>query len=169
MQRALQRVLIINAIARAECLQMCPRIIKKNIPKSINKRLSEISIDETSFNQSAPLYQKAVDDSGYHHHLTFTPSFTQSLNSTRTNRCRNIIWYNPPFSKNVATNVGRTFLKILDEEFPENHVFHKIFNRNTVKSATVACPTSSRKSRQINPTENDCTTNFESMQLLKTS
>jgi len=32
-----------------------PRIIE-NIPKSINKRLSEISIDENSFNQSAPLY-----------------------------------------------------------------------------------------------------------------
>ena len=109
-----------------------PRIIE-NIPKSINKRLSEISIDENSFNQSAPLYQKALDDSGYNHRLVFTPSSTQSLYSTRRKRHRNIIWYNPPFSKNVATNVGRAFLKILDEEFPENHVFHKIFNRNTVK------------------------------------
>ena len=44
-----------------------PPRINENIPKSINKRLSEISIDETSFNQSAPLYQKALDDSGYHH------------------------------------------------------------------------------------------------------
>ena len=109
-----------------------PRIIE-NIPKSINKRLSEISIDENSFNQSAPLYQKALDDSGYNHRLAFTPSSTQSLYSTRRKRHRNIIWYNPPFSKNVATNVGRAFLKILDEEFPENHVFHKIFNWNTVK------------------------------------
>ena len=121
-----------------------PRIIE-NIPKSINKRLSEISIDETSFNQSAPLYQKALDDSGYHHRLTFTPSFTQSLNSTRTNRRRNIIWYNPPFSKDVATNVGRTFLKILDEEFPENHVFHKIFNRNTVKISYSCMPNLKQK------------------------
>ena len=51
----------------------------------------------------------------------------------RKNRHRDIIWYNPPFSKNVATNIGRTFLKILDEEFPKGHVLHKIFNRNTVK------------------------------------
>ena len=87
-----------------------PRIIE-NIPKSINKRLSEISIDQNSFNQAAPLYQKALDDSGYNHRLTFTPSLTQSSNSTRRNRHRNVIWYNPPFSKNVATNVGRTFLK----------------------------------------------------------
>ena len=34
---------------------------------------------------------------------------------------------------NVATNVGRAFLKILDEEFPKEHVLHKIFNRNTIK------------------------------------
>ena len=97
------------------------------------------------FNQSAPIYQKALDDSGYHHRPTFTPSFTQSLNSTRTNRRRNVIWYNPPFSKNVATNVGRTFLKILDEEFPENHVFHKIFNRNTVKISYSCMPNLKQK------------------------
>ena len=122
-----------------------PPCIIENIPKSISKRLSEISIDENSFNQSAPLYQKALDDSGYHHRLTFTPSVMQSLNSTRTNRRRNIIWYNPPFSKNVATNVGRTFLKILDEEFPENHVFHKIFNRNTVKLSYSCMPNLKQK------------------------
>ena len=90
-------------------------------------------MDEYSFNEAVPLYQKTLDDSSYNHWLTFTPHITQSSNSTRRNRHRNIIWYNPPFSKNVATNVRRTFLKILDEEFPENHVFHKIFNRNTVK------------------------------------
>jgi len=67
-----------------------PRIIE-NIPKSINKRLSEISIDESSFNHLAPLYQKALDDSGYHHRLAFTPSLTQSLTSTRRKRHRNVI------------------------------------------------------------------------------
>ena len=35
--------------------------------------------------------------------------------------------------KIVATNLGKSFLKILDEEFPKDHVLHKIFNRNTVK------------------------------------
>ena len=121
-----------------------PRIIE-NIPKSINKRLSEISFDESSFNEVAPLYQKALDDSGYNHRLTFTPHITQSSTSTRRNRHRNIIWYNPPFSKNVATNVGRTFLKILNEEFPENHVFHKIFNRNTVKISYSCMPNLKQK------------------------
>ena len=45
----------------------------------------------------------------------------------------------------MATNVGRTFLKILDEEFPENHVFHKIFNRNTVKISYSCMPNLKQK------------------------
>ena len=110
-----------------------PQIIK-NIPLSINKRLSEISCDEASFNKAAPLYQKALDTSGYTHCLKFsTPPASQPSNPDRKNRHRNIIWYNPPYSKNVATNLGKSFLKILDEEFPKDHVLHKIFNRNTVK------------------------------------
>ena len=121
-----------------------PRIIE-NIPKSINKRLSEISIDEHSFNEAAPRYQKALDDSGYNHRLTITPHLRQSSSSTRKNRQRNIIWYNPPFSKNVATNVGRAFLKIFDEEFPDNHVFHKIFNWNSVKISYSCMPSLKQK------------------------
>ena len=110
-----------------------PQIIK-NIPKSINKRLSEISYDQDSFDKAVPLYQKALNDSGYKHRLAFSPpTASEPPNSDRKNRHRDIIWYNPPFSKNVATNIGRTFLKILDEEFPKGHVLHKIFNRNTVK------------------------------------
>ena len=112
-----------------------PRIID-NIPQSItcNRRLSEISYDEESFNKAAPIYQKALNNSGYTHHLTFSPQTPiQPASPGRKNRKREIIWYNPPYSKNVATNVGRAFLKILDDEFPKEHVLHKIFNRNTVK------------------------------------
>ena len=71
-----------------------PRIIE-NILKSINKRLSEISIDENSFSKAAPLYQKALDDSGYKHKLAFSVPTAQSLNSGRRNCLRDIIWYNP--------------------------------------------------------------------------
>ena len=99
-----------------------------------NRRLSQISYDEESFNKAAPIYQKALKNSGYTHHLTFSPQTPiQPASPGRKNRKREIIWYNPPYSKNVATNVGRAFLKILDDEFPKEHVLHKIFNCNTVK------------------------------------
>ena len=75
---------------------------------------------------------------------TITASYSHRT-STRKNRRRKIIWYNPPFSKNMATNVGRTFLKILDEEFPESHVLHKIFNGKTVKISYSCMPNLKQK------------------------
>ena len=48
-------------------------------------------------------------------------------------RTRKIIWYNPPFSKNVDTNIDKTFLKLIDKHFPKRSQLHKIFNRNTIK------------------------------------
>ena len=41
--------------------------------------------------------------------------------------------FNPPFSKNVKTNIARNFLCLIDKHFPPNHKLHKIFNRDTVK------------------------------------
>ena len=45
---------------------------------------------------------------------------------------RKVIWFNPPFSKNVRTNVGRDFVRLINKHFPES-LLHKIFNKNTVK------------------------------------
>ena len=33
---------------------------------------------------------------------------------------------NPPFSKNVATRIGRYFLNLIEKHFPRDHKFHKI-------------------------------------------
>ena len=49
------------------------------------------------------------------------------------NRNRNIIWFNPPFNKDVSTNVAKKFLDLLDKLFPKSAKLHKIFNRNNVK------------------------------------
>ena len=41
---------------------------------------------------------------------------------------------------NLSTNIGRTFLKMLDAEFTEEHVLHKVFNRNTMKISYSCIP-----------------------------
>ena len=51
---------------------------------------------------------------------------------------RKVIWFNPPFSMNVKTNVGKTFLKFLQGHLPQRYPMHKIFKRNTVKT-TYCC------------------------------
>ena len=34
---------------------------------------------------------------------------THTVQNSRKNRQRNIIWFNPPYSMNVQTNIGREF------------------------------------------------------------
>ena len=74
--------------------------------------------------------QFPLDESGYHYTLQYEPPTT----NRRKNRQRNnIIWYNPPFSKNTSTNIGYKFLALIDKHFPKDHKLGKIFNRNTIK------------------------------------
>ena len=53
--------------------------------------------------------------------------------SKKRNRGRNITWFNPPFSASVSTNICAKFLRMIDTCFPQEHVLHKIINRNTIK------------------------------------
>ena len=106
-----------------------PNIINQ-IPKTIEKRLSDLSSNETIFNAAVPIYQKALKDSGYKTNLKFNPQKTEQKDNTRK---RKIIWFNPPFNKNLETKVGKLFLKLIDKHFPKDNRLHKIFNRNTVK------------------------------------
>ena len=45
-----------------------------------------------------------------------------------------MIWFNPPYSKNVAINVGRFFLDLVNKHFPPHHKFSNIFNRHNMKT-----------------------------------
>ena len=96
---------------------------------SVEKRLSSLSSSEEIFNESKQYYQDALTKSGHTHVLEFKPA----AEARRRNRERNIIWFNPPFSKIVITNVGKQFLNLINKHFPRNHKFSKIFNRNNIK------------------------------------
>ena len=111
-----------------------PPNILKQLPKSIAKHISETSSNEEIFNKSTKIYSKALKESGFTDEPKYLPNEVQELaNNNRRIRKRKIIWFNPPYSKNVKTNVGKVFLKLLKKHFSTSHVLHKIFNRNTVK------------------------------------
>ena len=114
-----------------------PNIIR-NIPESVNRRLSEISSDEAVFNEAATPYQDALYKSGYKFKLEFKPP--QRAPSQRRNRSWNIIWFNPPYNKNVKSKIGREFLRLIDNCFPAGHKLRKIFNRNTLKLSYSCTP-----------------------------
>ena len=109
-----------------------PPSIIKQLPLSVEKRLSTLSSSKEIFDESATIYQEALNKSGYSYELKFNQN---SMNNRpiNANRKRKIIWFNPPFSKSVITNVGRRFLNLIDKHFPPHHKFRKLFNRNTVK------------------------------------
>ena len=105
-----------------------PNIIKP-FPKTIRKCLSQLSCNEDIFNESAPFYEDKLQQSGYQQKLNYNPVNTKTYN--KRNHKRNIIWFNPPFSKSVSTKIGKYFLDLLDKHFPKNHCFYKIFTRNS--------------------------------------
>ena len=107
-----------------------PNVIKQ-VPLGINKRLNSISSREADFNIAKHEYQKALNDSGHKHELTFSQE-PQMKKDKKNNKGRKIYWYNPPFNASVSTNIGKKFLALVDKHFKKSPL-HKIFNRNTIK------------------------------------
>ena len=105
-----------------------PPTITRQIPLSVEKRLSALSSSEAIFEENKGYYQEALRRSGHDHVLQYNPPSPR-----RRTRRRNIIWFNPPFSKTVQTNIGKKFLQLIDSHFPPSNKFHKIFNRKTIK------------------------------------
>ena len=62
------------------------------------------------------------------------------IENTRRNRNRKVIWFNPPYSLNVKTNIGKVFLQLVRKDFPRSHKFSKIFNLNTIKISYSSMP-----------------------------
>jgi hypothetical protein len=82
-------------------------------------------------------YQEALQQSGYDYKLKYT---TQPNSKQNRNRQRQITWFNPPFSSNVSTNIGSSFLKLIEKSFPRNNPLRKIFNKNTLKLSYSCMP-----------------------------
>ena len=113
-----------------------PPTIIKQIPSMISKRISNNSSSQDEFDKVAPTYNKALADSGF----TEKISFGKTANGKRRNRRRKVIWFNPPYSANVKTNIGKSFLRLIDKHFPSHHRYHKLFNRSNVKLSYSCMP-----------------------------
>ena len=101
----------------------------KELPKMINKRLSELSCNQEEFDKAKPSYEEALSESNYKASLKFEkPQY-----NTKRYRLRKVIWFHPPFSQNVKTNIGKTFLKLVKQHFPKHHKLIEIINKNTLK------------------------------------
>ena len=116
-----------------------PRNIIKQLPKTINKRINEISSNEEVFNKSAKFYNDALKASGYDERLSYAPKTDNKETKCKKNRKRNVIWFNPSYSVSVKTNIGRKFLNLINKHF-QDHRYKNIFNRNNVKVSYSCMP-----------------------------
>jgi hypothetical protein len=92
--------------------------------------LSKISANKEIFDEASPLYQAELTKNGYQYTLEFDPTATTNRRRTRT---RKVIYFNPPYSINVKTNIGAKFLRLIDYHFPPGSPLHPLVNRKRVK------------------------------------
>ena len=99
------------------------------------KVFPKLSSNRATFESAAPIYEEALRRSHFNPKLECIPDSDKQTKTTPSQKRhrRNIIWFSLPFSKNVKTNFGHNFLKLIEKHFPKSHNLHKIFNRNTTK------------------------------------
>ena len=85
-------------------------MIKKQLPSMLSKRLSELSCNRKEFAKAATPYNIAIKTSDYHGGLTYDDHATDTR-ARRRNRKRNIVWFNPPFSKSAKNNIDKRIPK----------------------------------------------------------
>ena len=107
-----------------------PKGVLNQVPMSVQCRLNTISSSKEIFEKAKPEYEKALRDSGHNAKLEYRE--TQKSNKRKRKR-RDVIFFNPPFNKEVKTDIGRQFLKLIDKNFPSNNPISEIINRKTVK------------------------------------
>ena len=139
-----------------------PNQVIKQLPLSINKRISDLCSSKEVYDESIGPYKDALNSSGFNIDLNYAPTIDQNQQNVdhteKKKRKRKIIWFNPPFSKSVETNVGKIVLKLVKKHFPKTHVLHKVFNKNTVKVSYSCMPNVSKiisghNKKMLNPVQ----------------
>ena len=113
-----------------------PKSITKQIPKMICQMISENSSNEEIFNRHKGVYEEALRRSGYKGKMRYTPP-TENINrpkkKKKKERYPKKFFFNPPYNKEVYTNVGKRFLAIISRCFPRGSEWSGKFNRHTIK------------------------------------
>ena len=119
-----------------------PPSITKQLPRSIEKCLSQLSSSKDIFYETTPYYEQRLASCGYNEKLTYQKKGENNENNKNIekNRKRNIIWFNPPYSKSLKTNIGKYFFRLLNKNCPPGHKLYKIFNKNTLKLSDSCMP-----------------------------
>ena len=93
--------------------------------------MASLCSDEETFNRHKQLYEDALKRSGYNYTMQYTK--TEQKRTKKGHRWPLHLYFNPPFSLNVRTNVSRKFLNLVKKYFPKDGKFGKSLNIHTLK------------------------------------
>ena len=102
--------------------------VVNQVPKSINKRLTNISKNESSFNRAKQPYQEALAKGGHKDELKYDTG-----NDKKTKKKENSSYFTQPFCLSVETKIGKRFLQIVSRNFGPMHLYYKIYSRKLLK------------------------------------
>ena len=86
--------------------------MNKKIPDMIGKRISETSCEEHKFEKAKKDYNKALGKNG----------FSEEIKYYKRVRTRKVLWFNPPYSSHIKTNLGKVFMKLIVKHFTKYRV-----------------------------------------------
>ena len=119
-----------------------PKHVKEQIPKMQELRLSTNSSSQQAFNDAAPPYNRAFAESGYNYEMAYRPP--SSRPPSKKKKGRSVLWFNPPFSGELQSNLTRLFLNMLLKHFKPGSELHKLFNKNNTKVSYCCTPNMKR-------------------------
>ena len=83
-------------------IQSPPPIIKQ-LPKSLELRISQLSANEKILKNWIKPYKEALTKAGYKHKMWYQQNIRQNATTTKHQK-RNIIWFNPPLNCQCCDN-----------------------------------------------------------------
>ena len=96
------------------------------------------------FQEAVSPYQKALQNSGYRHTLTYkrpkNGNNSTNINKIKRNKKLQILRFNPRFNLKAKTKIRKLFLNLLDKHFPPHNKLHKHFNWTNVKTSYSCMP-----------------------------
>ena len=100
----------------------------------IEYRISKRSCNKDEFNKAADDYNEALRNCGYTKRIEYKEEEKEcGEKRKKKNRKRKLIWFNPPFSRNVKTNIGKIFINLVKKHFETKNPLSKIINKKNMK------------------------------------
>ena len=116
-----------------------PKTILKTIPKGVAKRLSTNSSSINEFEHHSDHFKEAMKNAGHESELQYIEE-----SPAKNRRKRNVMYFNPPWSANIATDVGGKFLSLVRKHFGKGSPLYHLFNTKKLKLSYSTVPNMKR-------------------------